>query len=276
MKVGDDEEEEEEEGVSYFEWAFACVRSRAFQIHKDAFAFVPFLDAANHAGQPNADFQLSSDGSTIHLVTVQQIQPTEAAGAGAGAGEEVTISYTGAPGGYTNQRMMQQYGFVLPQGNPHDRITFECLEQYSKKDGEKNKVGPLLSLDALQSALGDDTAVVDAFSGRDTYRYAALKSLPLAVIESDAASVVDQLALAAQLLAEIEEERKGWKTSAAEDAATLVALLERREGVVENDEKGKKGGLKVDERLVAVIRYRLQRKRLLDAASRVLNAFMHR
>lgn len=31
------------------EWGFACVRSRAFRLGPEAFAFVPFLDMANHA-----------------------------------------------------------------------------------------------------------------------------------------------------------------------------------------------------------------------------------
>ncbi len=39
------------------------------------------------------------------------------------ADEEVTISYTG-PEGYTNQRMMAQYGFVVEGGNPADRIPY--------------------------------------------------------------------------------------------------------------------------------------------------------
>ncbi len=76
----------------------------------DAFAFVPFLDLANHADQtnpaspaPNADFRVAQPqeaqngtagaSSCFELVAVRPLA----------AGEEVTISYCGA-GGYTNQR----------------------------------------------------------------------------------------------------------------------------------------------------------------------------
>ncbi len=42
---------------SFFEWAFACVRSRAFQLGEQRYAFVPFLDIANHSPTPNAGFR---------------------------------------------------------------------------------------------------------------------------------------------------------------------------------------------------------------------------
>jgi len=40
---------------TYLQWGLACVRSRAFVVGKEAFGCVPFLDAANHAADPNAD-----------------------------------------------------------------------------------------------------------------------------------------------------------------------------------------------------------------------------
>ena len=45
------------EQPSFFEWAFACVRSRAFRLSKQRFAFVPFMDIANHSSSPNAGFR---------------------------------------------------------------------------------------------------------------------------------------------------------------------------------------------------------------------------
>ena len=42
---------------TFFEWAFACVRSRAFRLGEQRFAFVPFMDVANHAERPNAAFR---------------------------------------------------------------------------------------------------------------------------------------------------------------------------------------------------------------------------
>lgn len=44
-------------GPSWLQWGFACVRSRAFELRKDCFAFVPFLDGANHAPDPSCDFR---------------------------------------------------------------------------------------------------------------------------------------------------------------------------------------------------------------------------
>ena len=44
-------------GPSWLQWGFACVRSRAFRLREDCFAFVPFLDLANHAADPSCDFR---------------------------------------------------------------------------------------------------------------------------------------------------------------------------------------------------------------------------
>lgn len=238
-------------GPTWLEWAFSCVRSRAFALGKDAFAFVPFLDAANHALEPNANFEVSPDRRSVNLVSLKSIEE----------GEELTISYTGELG-YTNQRFMAQYGFVPAQGNVFGRLEFKCLDE-----GRNNNV--LLSLDALQIALGDDDAMVNAFSGRDSFMYAALKSLPVAAMESDAAPVSDQLKLAEEMLREVEAEQKEWKTSAEEDATTLPVV-----GLELNTGKATEGV--VDPRLAAVVRYRLHRKRMVEAAGRVLKTFLHR
>jgi hypothetical protein len=72
---------------SYLQWAFACVRSRAFRLGNDAYAFAPFLDCANHAASPTADFGTTPDGSLV-LVALQPLA----------AGQEVTISYSGPQG----------------------------------------------------------------------------------------------------------------------------------------------------------------------------------
>lgn len=228
-------------GPTWMEYAFGCVRSRAFALDQERFAFVPFLDTANHAADPNANFVAPPNASCVNLVSLKPISE----------GEEVTISYTG-PHGATNQRMMAQYGFVPRHGNAFDRLRFQYLE-------EKNDT--LLSLDAMQAALGDGEAMVDAFSGRDTYTYAALKSLPLAAMESDAAPLTDQLDLARALLGELQAEREQWATSTEADAAELMRL-ESMEGA--------------DPREEMVVRYRYQRKRLIDAATSILEAFMHR
>jgi hypothetical protein len=84
----------------------------------EAFAMVPFWDLANHDMQPNADFRASpQEGGPLQLFALSDIPPNT----------EVFISYTG-PEGYTNQRLMAQYGFVLPGGNPGDRALLKLPE----------------------------------------------------------------------------------------------------------------------------------------------------
>lgn len=127
---------------SYLQWGFACVRSRALQLGAQAFGMVPFVDLANHAADPNADTRVvpaaaaaatgatsSSGGGSdspqtpeasqgfVELVAVKDIP----------AGAEVTISYSGLAG-FTNQRLMAQYGFVPQQGNTADRLELQIPE----------------------------------------------------------------------------------------------------------------------------------------------------
>lgn len=263
-----------ENGPTYLEWAFACVRSRAFRLGQDIFACIPFLDAVNHNIDPNTNFEMSIDGTTVNLVSLKEIKQDE----------ELTISYTGNPIGYTNQRFMAQYGFVPVGGNPFDRIVFQCIEGGSnttstdgREEGDddddarsststiQNTEYPvLLSLDALMDLFGDGDAMVDAFSGRDAFMYAALKSLPLAAMESDAAPMAQQLKLARILLDEVESEQKEWTTGIEQDAALLIDLTEASS---ENSSS-------VDPRLEAVVRYRLYRKKMVDSALKVLRAFI--
>lgn len=40
-------------GCTWMQWAFACVRSRVFQLGPNCYALVPFLDMANHAVAPH-------------------------------------------------------------------------------------------------------------------------------------------------------------------------------------------------------------------------------
>ena len=70
--------------TTYMQWALACVRSRAFQLSKDRFAFVPFLDIANHSSEPNAAFRASKTTAGIELVVVSDVDE----------GQEAVISYT--------------------------------------------------------------------------------------------------------------------------------------------------------------------------------------
>lgn len=137
------------------------MRSRAFELRAECFAFVPFLDVANHEDDPSCDFrcecwlQLPASlpaGAAAALcplatllwlrLSAHALAPTPtttprrlaADGAsvelvavrGLAAGQEATISYTG-PAGMTNQRLMAQYGFVPRCGNRADRLQFAAL-----------------------------------------------------------------------------------------------------------------------------------------------------
>ena len=44
------QEDEEEDGPGLLQWAYACVRSRAFFLGNDYFAFIPFLDMVRPHG----------------------------------------------------------------------------------------------------------------------------------------------------------------------------------------------------------------------------------
>ena len=73
---------------TYMQWGLACVRSRAFQLGKERFAMVPFLDIANHAPEANAAFRNSKSDAAVELVAVSDIV----------AGQEAVISYTECQG----------------------------------------------------------------------------------------------------------------------------------------------------------------------------------
>lgn len=75
-------------GPTWFEFAFGCVRSRSFKLGPDAFALVPFMDAANHAAEPSVDFRVTPESRAVELVAVRPGR----------VGEEATVSYTGLEG----------------------------------------------------------------------------------------------------------------------------------------------------------------------------------
>lgn len=61
-----DEEDEEEDGPGLLQWAYACVRSRAFFLGGNYFAYLPFLDMANHSSQPTAAYRPTGRDSPIN------------------------------------------------------------------------------------------------------------------------------------------------------------------------------------------------------------------
>jgi hypothetical protein len=227
---------------SYMQWAFACVRSRAFRLTERegegaggggegggggnngsraaTFALVPFLDCANHSERPNAAYRLGIEegqeeedrrnndagrgaggrggvGNSaptpaaaqafVELVALADVQP----------GDEVCISYTGAPPApATNRLLMAQYGFVPSGGNPRDRYEELAFGAFSLRDPKRqgDKAASGFRLRAVQGAVGDQF-FLSALKGDDPYAFAALKSLPLARDEQDAARAASEAGL---------------------------------------------------------------------------------
>jgi len=192
----------EDDGPTWMEYAFGCVRSRAFTHGDGRYAFVPILDAANHALEPNADFSFNPNTNKILLFAMEDIAE----------GEEITISYTGRVG-YTNARMMAQYGFVFENGNPFDRYSLE------DELGIENSTSVVLGLEYIQSALGDGDAMVDVLSGKDAVSYACLKSLPVSMEESS--SLEDQRTLLKRINEAVSTRIQGWKSTLRDDESML-------------------------------------------------------
>jgi hypothetical protein len=224
--------DEEEDEPSWMAWAFACVRSRAYRIDGSSFGLVPHMDLANHSVQPNSNFRTSEDASkALELVALKEIKQ----------GDEIFISYTG-PEGYTNQRLMSQYGFVLPDGNPADRIAFDTE-------------GRTLQLERLQLLMGDQ-AFLAAISGEDLYSYASLKSLPLIDENRDGATAKTQ----------------------EEDSAAAVLFLSKIDAIIsschstldEDEAAFRAFSNEADVRDVAAVAYRIERKRLLRRLREIL------
>jgi len=218
---------------------FALVRSRAFQMAEDTFAYVPFLDMANHALEPSADYMTTRE----EFVLFARRDLRE--------GEGVTISY----GDHTNQRLMAQYGFVPEGGNPHDRLDLLTNLQF----GAGFRGFPL---ERVQAAVGDIPFLL-ALEGRDPRLTAALKSLPLLDEEGAEREGADcggwgeaQRGLARALQERCQQELASCATSLEED----LALLE--EGAAPPPLA----------RLEAAVRYRIERKRLVLRSAEVLGA----
>lgn len=107
------------------EWAFAAIRSRAFQLlpetsdAKEApllasgvFALPPVLDMANHRAAPNCNFRAEdvavnpATGKVTGFVVLEALEDVA-------AGDELTISYVPTSGPVSVRRMLAQYGFIV-------------------------------------------------------------------------------------------------------------------------------------------------------------------
>ncbi|GAX82723.1 hypothetical protein CEUSTIGMA_g10149.t1 [Chlamydomonas eustigma] len=252
--------QENEDVPSWFQWAFACVRSRSVQLSRDHFALVPFLDLANHGIEANCDFAHMVEGDskvpTTQLVALQDMPQ----------GTELLLSYTG-PNGYTNQRMMAQYGFVIPGGNPGDRIIFKNRQGLERSEG-------VLKLERFQDVLGDQI-FLEIISGKDAYGYAALKSLPIGDENSDGSSADDgdNLGCASSLRDECKITLEESASTLQEDEELLAKLIKHRQPDLATEDSIAPLVHK-DERFLSALMYRIERKRLLHATSSILSLYI--
>jgi len=223
---------------------FGCVRSRAFKASDDCFAFVPFLDAANHSSDPNADFRYTEQGDW-QLVAVKDIT----------SGDEVCISYTGQPG-YSNRRLMVQYGFVPMGGNSADHLDLQGVLGLSAAEIGAAK----LSSTRMQEAVGE-TAFLDMLAGRNMYLYQAIKSVPMVDDEENPSSSSDSLdtKLADAVLQACQRTLAGYPTTLEEDESALQDIL--------TDSNR-------DTRLLAVVTYRMEKKKLLSCIQDVMEKYL--
>ena len=109
------------------QWAFACVRSRAYaasppktsavQYDVDTFAFVPFFDLINH-GEEEEDGHLDSANTDCHACPERQAFELFAT-RDVEKGEELLTCYKPR---MDNRIMFALYGFVPSDGNPNDSI----------------------------------------------------------------------------------------------------------------------------------------------------------
>jgi hypothetical protein len=126
------------------EYCYGLVVSRCFAMADgDTFAFVPFLDMADHAARPCANFASDPRGFTLRA-----LRPVA-------AGEPVTICYGED---YTSRRLFSQYGFAPAEGTAADSaLLLELVDAaiVSKAPGvaEATEAAPSTPLGSSQVAI---------------------------------------------------------------------------------------------------------------------------
>jgi hypothetical protein len=132
---------------------------------------------------------------------------------------------------------------------------------------------------------------MEAAKGKNPYIIAALKSLPLTaddVTSSDNSSsssssstegrgiggaTAEEKQLAEALMQQLHAEMKGWATSLAEDEQLLLSLV-TRPPQLSPEAAAALGKLATDGRLLSAVKYRIERKRLMQAGQVLLNVFL--
>lgn len=233
-------------------YAYALVVSRCFAMADgDTFAFVPFLDMAQHADKPTANFQADDDG-----VTVTALRPLA-------KGEEITISYDPQ---YSSEQLFAQYGFVPSDGCAQDaKLLRGALDAALAAGDEKvqaaEESSPATPLSDSQAGV---TALLAAF---DVHRGEALASGPR--LEALFEALLGELqegespVAPAALLAAVRWRLRELPSTLDDDAKTLLEL-----------ETGAANGEVILPCQLALISYRLAIKKQLALAEAVLSTFL--
>lgn len=219
-------------------WAYALVVSRCFTMHDgDTFAFVPFLDMAQHSGdRPVANF--SSDARGFTLRALRSVCE----------GEPITICYGED---YTSRRLFSQYGFAPAEGTAQDaRLLREAVEEALSAGCDE--VGAASGAPKMQPE-----AMLKAFED-------AKRSSPYATTARlgalfDVLSDGDDPPAPRALLAAVAWKQGALPTTLDDDEATL---LEYDRALVAGERR--------DPRLASILQYRIGRKRQLELARTVL------
>lgn len=256
-------------------WAVAMCSSRPFTMHlprsgdesssnHGLAAFVPFVDMANHADEPNCEVQgvsesaestsstesldLASTFSVVGLVATRDLE----------VGDEIFINYFDAA---PNAHVFSRFGFVLPSSNRHDRLLLpegmaplsgEAVRQTTRAaggrwDGEKGTLeAALLSLPLTRDAsLGPEAEAAAAAGVESWLREVEAREFVTSLEEDEAA------------LAEI-------LSATAVDAASHRESQSRGEACDGDDDDASMR--------ICVLGYRIQRKRLWRMALQVVKA----
>ena len=251
-------------------YAYALVVSRCFTMSDgDTFAFVPFLDMADHAAQPSANF--ASDARGFVLKSLRPIA----------MGEEVSICYGEE---YTTRRLFEQYGFAPAEGTAADAQMLRDVVAAARADKSSGVAlafseGPSTPLGQSQAALqalgaafqelADSPwstserrgAIFDALTGQEevpTTEGGTEGEEGEGGGGTPAIPAIDGLPPSALLMA-VRWQLNQFPTSLEQDEALREQLTEQASG---------------DVRPIAVINYRIARKRLLELTQSILSTFL--
>lgn len=238
-------------------YMYALVASRCFRMSDgDTFAFVPFLDMCNHAAKPTANFGSGQGGFAL-----EALKPLN-------QGDEVSICYGED---YTTSRLFSQYGFVPAQGTEQDSRMLHLVVDAAAKAKDPETVaalgtellsGSIAGMQALGEALKEHSNSTLSTDERRAAIFDAIAGVDDTAADSDDDRASKGVPPAA-LLAAVRWQIASFPSLLQEDEEKLKYLV---------SEAG--GNMKVDPRVMAVMDFRIARKRLLSLTEKVLSTLL--